>query len=201
MKILLSNDGVNESYTGNGTSGIYIFGAQLEQKSHPTSYIPTQGGIETRFADSCSQTVPDGIIGQTEGVLFVDSFIPNDGNEKVIQLSDGTNNNVVRIFARASGDLIRFQMVTGGGFVVLSSFSLPSDNRYKLAFKYKLNNVSMWANGVKLGIDTNCTIPSGLNRINFNDEGDTTRFYGNVKEVKVYDIALTDQELTVLTKI
>jgi len=200
VRIYLASSGSEDGYTGDGTSGVYIFGAQVEQGSYATSYIKSNSGsTTTRLADTASKTGLSGIIGQTEGVLFIDSFIPNDGNEKVIQLSDGTNNNVVRIFARASGDLIRFQMVTGGGFVVLSSFSLPSDNRYKLAFKYKLNNVSMWANGVKLGIDTNCTIPSGLNRINFNDEGDTTTFYGNVKEVKVYDIALTDLELETLT--
>ena len=48
------------------------WGAQLEQGSYPTSYIPTQGSAVTRLADSCSQTVPSGVIGQTEGTLFVE---------------------------------------------------------------------------------------------------------------------------------
>jgi hypothetical protein len=42
----------NNELNGDGTSGIYIYGAQLEEGSL-TSYIPTYGTSQTRSKDSC----------------------------------------------------------------------------------------------------------------------------------------------------
>ena len=60
------------------TSGIYMWGAQVESGSYATSYIPTSGSAVTRVGESTSQTVPDGVIGQTEGTMFVDFNIDTD---------------------------------------------------------------------------------------------------------------------------
>lgn len=49
---LRMRDGANQSvYTGDGTSGLYIWGVQIELGKYASSYIPTSTGAVTRAAD------------------------------------------------------------------------------------------------------------------------------------------------------
>jgi hypothetical protein len=83
-----------QSYLGDGTSGIYIFGAQLETGSTATSYIPTNGTSATRNADVISVTTPAGVTEIAEYYVNGDSThilpipvtytIANDSITKII---------------------------------------------------------------------------------------------------------------------
>jgi len=82
------------SYTGDGTSGIYIWGAQLETGAFPTSYIPTTSASVTRTADAASMT----------GANFSSWYNSNEGSVQVtsdnsyIRLSVNTYPNNINTF-------------------------------------------------------------------------------------------------------
>ena len=94
--IKLYNGG--DSYQGDGSSGLYIWGAQLEELSYPTSYIATTGSAVTRAAETCNSAGNSTVFDSTEGVFYAEiSALASDSTAKEIRLSDGTTNNRIII--------------------------------------------------------------------------------------------------------
>ena len=57
----------------------------------------------------------------------------------------------------------------------------------------------MWVNGIEVGVDTVGSIPTGLNIIDFDNGAGGSNFYGNTKDIRVFNEALTDAQLQTLT--
>ena len=180
------------SYTGDGTSGLYIYGAQLEQSSYPTSYIPTQGSTVTVVGETCSGAGNDQVINSTEGVLYADVNFKTFTGQDYFGLNDGTNTQ--RVLIEKNGTNVNCYV----GSVTLTSSISSLDN--KIAVKWKLNDFKMYINGVEVSNITSGTVPIGLNRLDFKIGGGLGLLaIGDFKDVKVFDTALTDSELIALT--
>jgi len=190
--------------TPTGTGNALVWGAQVEQGSYATSYIPTQGSVVTRVAESCSQTPPSGIIGQTEGTIYVESKdVADDGSTKMITLNDGGQTNEIRIDFRTLNKIQLVFTVGGSPQAVISTSNYNSLEFNKIAFKYKENDFALWVNGVKVGVDTNgsTNATNVFSVLEFKRGSGLFPFYGSTKNVKLYNTALTDAELAALTKI
>ena len=205
FSLMTSNNEVTSnsipSYQGDGTSGVYIWGAQLEQGSYATSYIPNYGtaaGI-TRSAETANGAGDASTFNDSEGVLMVEiSALAND-SYRLISLSDGTNGDNVRINFTPTANQIIFEAYSAN--VLQSSFTYNGTDvllNNKIIIKYKENDYSFWVNGFKVATDTSGATPIGLDRINF-DRGSGFPFYGNTKQVQYFDSALTNSELETLT--
>jgi hypothetical protein len=189
------------SYQGNGTSGIYLWGAQLEQSSYPTSYIISNSGTTTtRIADAASKTGISSLIGQTEGVLYAEMaplFL--DSTSRDIELSDGGTNRVILQF-NSTG--IGGVLLVNGATQVNFSYALSDIEFKKIAFKYKANDFALWINGVEVATDSSgSTFSSGtLTRLDFNKFNPSSlEFIGKCQNLMVFPSALTDDELADLT--
>ena len=195
-------NGSLDSYTGDGTSGIYIWGAQLEQGSYPTSYIPTNGSQVTRSAETCNNAGNSNVFNDSEGVLMAEiSALANDGTSRRISISAGNtnNNNLVSLIYGAS-NRISPSIYSGGSFQMGGDYTLPNQTEtIKVALKYSTNDAALWVNGLEVLTDTSVTTPVGLDQIKFEYGNGSNKFYGKTKGIYVFNEALTDDELQQLT--
>jgi hypothetical protein len=179
-----------------------VTNAQIEALSYATSYIPTSGSTVTRNADVCNNSGSSDLISSTEGVLYAEiASLTEIPSLKQFSLSDGTNNNVVKFSFRNTENQVQASVKDGGTTTanLIQSSAATTINFFKVAIKYKLNDVALWVNGTEVLTDTSATIPSGLNTLRF-DRGDGgSDFEGKVKCLAVYKEALTDAQLTALT--
>jgi len=167
--------------------------AQLESGSYATSYIPTSGSTVTRNQDIFTRDGIGSLINSTEGVLFVEIAF-SDGGRLAILNSDASDDQVVLGF---SGSV--FCRIRENGANVVTQF-VGSANQlntyYKIAVKYKSGSSAIWVDGNETVFAGTFTL-NDLSKILFISEG--SRTYGKVKQLQVYDTALTDTQLAALT--
>jgi hypothetical protein len=198
----LSNQDGSFTYSGNGTSSASFWGAQIEQGSYPTSYIPTNGTAVTRSAETAYGSGDASTFNDSEGVLMAEiSALANDLTNRYIVL--GTTSNNVYIRYQNSSNSLRCNVTVNGSSQFIAIFNLDDETiNSKISVKYKENDFSLYVNGFKLKTDLGgSTFTNGtLTELAF-DNGLSNQFpfYGNTKQIQYYDSALTDSELETLT--
>jgi len=164
------HDGTGVTYTGDGTSGLYIWGAQLEAGAFPTSYIPTTSAAATRAADVAYVTPISSFYNETEGTLFVEQA-PLYASGEV-----NTNNGMVT-FGTAGANFVQIRSTGVAVFQVSSSeqASLGTGGASargavtKRILAYKADDFA--ATGSLLvptvNTDTSGTVPTNLSELRF----------------------------------
>ena len=183
------------------SESVYLWGAQLEEGSYPTSYISWDGsGTTTRSADVCNSSGTSAEFNDSEGVLFAEfSALANDSTTRVITINDTSNQLTERVQLFILGTSMKGR-VTDGGVTQGEVSGTPTltDNN-KIAFKYKANDFALWINGVEVDTSNSGSTPSGLDTIRFDAGTGGSPFYSKTKQLMTFKTALTDSELETLT--
>jgi hypothetical protein len=197
--------------TGDGTSGGYLWGAQLEQGANATSYIPTVASAVTRNADVISKTGISDLIGQTEGTLFAEVDISNfpgaGGIHTIIDIisteTSPDRSEIVILKRETSG--IRFAVVSLSNSppsAVIDKNSL-STGVYKLILRYENGLITAFGNGEEWGsVAYSFSFGLPLSRILVGAEFqnlNARRLNDRLKLVTIYKEVLSDQECIDLT--
>lgn len=192
---------ITDTRQGGNAPDFEVWGSQVEAGSYATSYIPTSGSTYQRQADVANGAGNSEVFNDSEGVLFADiAANANDGTSRRVAISDGTYSNRIYFEYDETANRVYFVVNSGGVNQVNIQYDASNLTLFnKLLVKYKANDFSVFFNGFKIGTDTSGITPSGLDRLNFDDGGNTSKFYGKAKEIGVYDAVLTDAELEALT--
>jgi hypothetical protein len=189
-------NGVN-SYLGNGTSGIFIWGAQAEAGTNATSYIPTVASAVTRNADVISKTGISDLIGQTEGTLYWEGRIVGGiatdlfiiGNIANSVFFNITSTNQLRVGIRANSALI-------AGFFS----SALSVTNFKIAIAYKSGDIVAYVNGVQVSTNsTTFTFNASVNEIEIGRQFFDPKATQFMTQALLFKTRLTNAELANLT--
>ena len=204
--IQTTGDAGFEIYTSVGVGrdgdGLFMYGAMFEQGSYATSYIPTQGGVVTRNQDSCEQTVPSGIIGQTEGVIFLDVKMPSAiQSNTTFSIGGGTNGEYAQLEIRSDLSINWRYRQGSTDYINANVGSYVAGDRLKLAFAYKSGSSILYKNGVSIATDNGSIGSNSWNNVYFANFAGTGNLNADVNQLSLYNTRLSNNELQALTTI
>ena len=194
------------SYTGNGTSGAFLYGAQLEAGAFATSYIPTVASQVTRSADVATMTGTNfsSWYNASEG-SFVSSYeaSPNTYTTYVAASNGVVAQNSMHMDNDGSGNM-RVAYYSGSSAVALLTFgAVGTINAVNnIATAYKVNDFAASRNGGPVATDTAGAVPVGVNRLNIGaDPSGAAVNVSNthIRSIAYYNTRLPNAQLQALT--
>ena len=190
-------------YSGDGTSGIYVWGAQLEAGSFPTSYIPTTGATATRARDLARILVTDFGYNKDAGSLVLDVETPLTDQLMILAWFNTTAHYNQRGFVKedgsgSSGNMFTSSAYDGSGTVLqLPNVGVVSETT-KLGLSYKDNEVAVRDGGTVTSGTGRFTSPTQL-YIGGRNHAGGYQSQCWIKSIKYYPRKLTDAQLQELT--
>ncbi len=197
ITILLNDSatgGRSRSYTGDGTSGVYLYGFQVESGSYSTSLIPTYGASVTRGGDD---TLATHTISDTETLTYYTEFIAPEqtggGGEHLLENSSGSSR--IRVYQNNSTSIrIRTDSPSANFDYTYSSLGIDVGDTVKIALSVDSGVMTAFINGVKKNTFSSATI--NFARLHLRPQTIITYNTGII-----FDSALSDDECIALTTI
>jgi hypothetical protein len=166
LYISLCQNASTDTYTGDGTSGVYLWGAQVETDTVATSYIPTLGTTVTRAVDAVSAPVSstpfaDGAAGSV--YLSTKLLSAGSGFPMMWAVDDGSNNDSIRLQDTSGAQLIVLDAnVAQAELKPTTNAAITLNTAYKDAVAWNTNDFAHAKDGGTVGTDGAGSVPTSI---------------------------------------
>jgi hypothetical protein len=199
-----SGDPFSSFFAGDGTSGMYLWGAQLEAGSFPTSYIPTAASSVARSADTASMTGTNfsSWYNQSEGTFVVNTTplsatnINFTGGVFTLSPTSGVGGGSFDLGQGAAGT---WKWWRSNGNMMIDFGTVSANTSAKLAVAYKLADYAAVANNGTVGTSSEATALVSATSINLSGQFANSPFGGYLASIVFYPQRLPNATLQSLT--
>ncbi len=183
----------DDTYVGDGVSGLYVWGAQLEAGAFATSYIPTTSGSVTRAADNITFATQSWYNGTDVGTFYAQAASPYEATNTNARIW-GADGGKTPISAANNTQLVSFD---GSTPTVVTADTGNWTSTAKSAAASNGSTISITMNGTlntgTAGFGSIATFYLGSDRSSAN------WFDGYIKEVAYWNTRLSNAGLQTLT--
>lgn len=186
------------SYAGDGTSGLYVWGAQMEAGEFASSYIQTTTASATRAADVASITGANfsSFYNQSAGTLFGDAVAAAGlTGGRAFSLDGNSHSDAVYL---TFGALASHSMYIAVGGVAQTSIGTRAVSG-KVADAYALDDFATAVNGATVVTDSAGLLPAVDKAYIGADWNGVGAINGHIRRLAYYPSRLTNAQLQALT--
>ena len=190
------------TFAGDGTSGIYIWGAQVEAGLFPTSYMKNEGTASGKDRSADVASIPVADFGyNTEVGSVVAEYLPIKVDSTIRSVFELAKDNNDRLYSSSSTSKHWFVKSGGTDQASLDLGSSTEDQLNKIAGAYKQNDFAASLDGGSVTTDTSGVVQTGITDLHIGGIKNATQFYlnGHIKSIKYYPRRLTNAQLQDLT--
>ena len=195
---LSTGDGVS-SYSGDGTSGLYVWQAQYELGTGASSPIPTTTASVTRAADVAAVTG----LNMPYPLSVVAAFQRNIDNaiqQTIAQLDTGAPANRFNLYVGASDLLTSTGRGGANGGDAAVSGATATEVTYAGAARALQNDFIAARGGTLSTPDTTFDYPASAARLSIGNADSGFQLNGTISRIRIYNRALSDAELQAITQ-
>lgn len=166
-------DDGNRTYAGDGSSGMYIWGPQLEAGRYASSLVPTAATAVTRPSDVWTIPVSSFKFNASAGSFYIQAMtakaLPQPGlGQMAFMIDDGTWQNLIMLY-RYTDEILWLTTLSNGVNIAINCGTFANNVPIRLVMSFSASLFKVCVNGGDV-LKSNFTRMSGLSTLRLGND-------------------------------